>query len=111
METTQLLDALDSVVWYNGLFDFIKYIEEEITKEKSDGSKCISFQLMPSCNDKIKEICENDRLTIGQCEMLWMILVELFGDYGMSPRGGWLNVNENKEEILKFLNAISKTSI
>jgi len=103
----KLLDALDSVVWYNQLVDFFDYIKEGLIKEKNKGKYC--FSLMPRCNDTVKTICENDSVAIGQCEMFWMIMVEMFGSCGTSPRSGWLDI-ENYDAIIKFINSVTKTA-
>lgn len=43
-----------------------------------------------------------------QFEVIWIIMVHNFGDYGTSPRGGWLYM-KNKENILYFLERITTT--
>lgn len=68
-EYSELENALQSVVWYNGLY-------EELLKWKEVKPK-------------------RDIVTIDvddpQLQVFWMIAVELFGDYGTSPRTGWIN--------------------
>ncbi len=39
--------------------------------------------------------------------IVWALMVIMFGDYGTSPRFGWIDV-ENKEKALVFLNSINK---
>lgn len=45
-----------------------------------------------------------------QFEIFWMMLVLQFGDYGTSPRSGWLEM-DNKNEIIKFIDDITKISL
>ena len=85
----ELIDALDRVVWYNGHYEELFKIKEEIKKEK----------------DITYSYCTTDN----QFQVIYMILVVLFGDYGTSPRGGWLYM-ENKEKILNFIDLITKTA-
>lgn len=85
-----LIDALDSVTWYEGLADFIiPWIDLEPNEN--------GFIMRP---DFIRgEAYE-------PCQMLWTICVSLFGDYGVAPRCGWI---EDVEGFKEFLKAITKT--
>lgn len=81
-----LIQALNDVVWYNGLSDHIwKMIDLE-----------------PSEYRYI--LCPYD-LTMGdQClETIWMICVLLFGDYGVSPRSGWIEDVDGYRAFLKTI--------
>lgn len=75
MTVEALLDALDSVTWYNGL-------AEDVYAWKS----------LPVVHGTI--LCPAgvfpDDCRSSQLEVIWMICVELFGDYGISPRSGWI---------------------
>lgn len=87
----KLLDSLDSVVWYNGYYEKFEKIKNEISKMKEN---------------------ENYRFDYGndeQFQVIWMILVELYGDCGTSPRSGWLEM-KNRDKIIKFIDRITKTS-
>ena len=68
-----LLNALDSVIWYNNDYDTIKLWMEALKN--------------PTSNVVYRPDTTND----AGLEVLWMICVELFGDYGTSPRGGWID--------------------
>ena len=74
--------ALQSVVWYNGLSEYLlKFMDEEPTANyihKPEYMECKEF------------------------EIIWMILVSLFGDYGTSPRSGWI-YKDNWNECKKFI--------
>lgn len=85
IEVEDLLDALDSVTWYNGF-------AEEIMRWKD----------LPYSNyGIIYPIIEDP-----QIEVIWMICCVLFGDYGTSPRSGWIT---DREGFYEFIDAITKT--
>ena len=86
-----LLDSLDSVVWYNGHYEKLEKIKNEISEMKEN------------------EIYRFDYGNEEQFQVIWMILVELFGDCGTSPRSGWLEM-KNRDKIIKFIDRITKTS-
>ena len=93
-----LLDALDSVTWYNGL-------AEEILKWKEDGylDQFEDYSLSWS----LSKYLGYDTETRSQLQVFWMICVELFGECGTSPRFGWILL-ENKEAFHKFIDDITK---
>ena len=82
------LDTLGIIAWYNGhseeIEEIIKYIENYEGKY----------------NIPMPEFLRNN-----DCDyfmnILWQISVLTYGDYGTSPRFGWLEI-ENKEKILKM---------
>ena len=93
----KLLDALDSVVWYNGHGDFvIKWLELE-----PDEYGTITFDQAYGKYDASLSIYY-------PLQMLWMIAVSLFGDYGTSPRSGWI---EDIEGFRQFVKRICKTQL
>lgn len=96
IDKIMLLDTLNSVIWYNGIYDFLFKIKDEI--EKDVGIDEVGQYTLGGYEDRNEDIDEQE-------EIFWMILVLLFGDYGTSPRRGWLYI-QNKDGILKFLNAI-----
>lgn len=96
IDKTMLLDTLNGVIWYNGIYDFLFKIKDEI--EKNVGIDEAGQYTLSGYEDRHEHIDEQE-------EIFWMILVLLFGDYGVSPRRGWLYI-KNKVEILKFLDAI-----
>ena len=104
MTMENLLDALDGVTWYNCL-------AEEIIKWKNPdnysrftpyGTPYPDGMLVPKIEFRFgwPEDCKE------QLEVFWMICVVLFGNYGSSPRIGWI---ENKDEFFKFIDSITKT--
>lgn len=96
IDKTMLLDTLNSVIWYNGLYSFLFEIKYDI--ENDIGIDEVGQFTLNEYEDRHENIDEQE-------EIFWMILVLLFGDYGTSPRRGWLYI-QNKDGILKFLNAI-----
>lgn len=96
IDKEMLLDTLNGVIWYNGIYDFLFKIKDEI--QKGIGIDDVGQYTLGEYEDRHEPIDEQE-------EIFWMILVLLFGDYGTSPRRGWLYI-KNKNEILKFLNAI-----
>jgi hypothetical protein len=70
-----MLDALDSVTWYNDLAECVFkwiFIKPDKTGHIHQSYKC--------------ETSEEEH----QLQVLWMIAVCLFGKYGTSPRTGWI---------------------
>ena len=85
-----MLDALLDVLEYNGYADYIKAIYYYIRDYKGD--YLIQF---PEKNFLSDDVDKPDRI-------LWSVLVIMYGDYGTSPRFGWIMV-ENRETILDIL--------
>lgn len=111
----KLLDALHSWFWYNGLLEknsdeLIGF--ENISKPKYD-ENCLILKLI-----SILRETEDDILTLSSLEekynidmsttdkelnVLWILLVEMFGDCGTSPRTGWI---EKRKDCADFLETI-----
>ena len=90
-----LKEAINSVVWYNGLYEFLQPLREDIIN-------CNEL----SYNVVFKDWYEKLLKESDQVQFLWMLLVLMYGDYGTSPRSGWLYMN-NKDEIIKFIDEIA----
>lgn len=88
-----MIDALDSVTWYNGL-------AEHIRKWK-DYDKHDSHYFTPYAMYLRGEI---DKADYNQIQVIWMICVNLFGDYGTSPRSGWIN---DLDDFYDFIDKIT----
>lgn len=73
MTVEKMIDALDSVTWYNGLFDAV-----------IEWKKLGAFSSPPHNYGGL------DAEEKMQLQVIWMICVCLFGDYGTSPRYGWI---------------------
>ncbi|MDY5992789.1 MAG: hypothetical protein SPJ06_02210 [Bacilli bacterium] len=110
----KLLDALHSWFWYNGLLeqDGNEWIDfENITRPKYD-EDCLILKLI-----SILRETENETLTFHylkekynidvyydeELNVLWLLLVEMFGNCGTSPRSGWI---EKRKECADFLETI-----
>jgi len=86
----EFIDALDSVTWYNGLAEHVHHWKGMITIPFTSRG----FQIF------------NDEETANQIEVIWMMAVELFGDYGTSPRTGWI---EDIEGFHTWIDRITQT--
>ena len=94
----KLINALDSITWYNGLAEIIvKWKDEHYFDERAYGL---------SWNWNTFE--SYDLETQSQLQVIWMICVELFGEYGTRPRSGWIEL-ENKDDFYKFIDDITET--
>ena len=86
-------DMFFSIVWYNG---YSECIEGWIARMESGSNEC-PLDVMPNDRDGAFEF--------GQLQALWMILVNWFGDYGGSPRHGWIE-ESNLAECTMFLKKV-----
>ncbi len=93
VNTENLISALDSVTWYNGLAEYV-------TKWKTDCPR-VEGTLVPEESYCCGEI---DSVIYDQLQVIWMICVELFGDYGTSPRLGWI---EDVDGFCEFIDDIT----
>lgn len=94
----RLINALDSVTWYNGLAEIIVKWKDEHYFDSC------SYSLSWNWNTFERY----DPETRYQLQVIWMICVELFGDCGTSPRNGWIEP-ENKDDFYKFIDDITET--
>lgn len=92
-----IIDALDSVTFYNGLAEEVESWKD---LEPSDYNSISAPDniVIPKAPDDY------------QLQVIWIILVELFGDCGTSPRSGWI-YTANREEINKFIDRITYTEM
>lgn len=97
MSEEELIEILNSIVWYNGLYEPLYNLKKDIEYEK----KCSYTKY----NHKLE--LKHEHFDDRQFEIFWMILVLKYGEYGTSPRSGWL-LMENKKEIIKFIDDITK---
>ena len=91
-----LIDVLDSIVMYNGLYKPLLEIKKMILENHE-------FKYNHLLRPKGEDFKDN------QFEIFWMMLVLQFGDYGTSPRSGWLEM-DNKDEIISFIDSITISS-
>ena len=90
-----IIDVLNSIVWYNGIGDILLKLREDIINSEDKTYSKLKYKY--------------DEFSNNQFEIFWMMLVLMYGDYGTSPRSGWLNM-ENKNEIISFIDQITKTT-
>lgn len=82
MTSEKWIDALDSVTWYNDLAETV-LTWLNLEPQETSGYILPETYYGISADDK--------RLYVYlQLQVLWIIAVELFGDYGTSPRNGWI---------------------
>ena len=98
MNYKELIDAIACIVCYNGYEDVLKDVSDYIKYYKQDEFRCISYP------KKILKGYKVDEFT----NIVWALMVIMFGDYGTSPRFGWIGI-ENKDKALSFLNSINRT--
>lgn len=88
----KLIYALDSVASYNGLAETL-----------------LAWKNLPPDGPSIPcplRWWETDDWYGAQLQVLWMICVEMFGDYGTSPRFGWIN---DVDGFRDFIDQITRT--
>lgn len=76
--------ALDSVTWYNGLAKYVLQWKQDTLAVSESEYKNFSVDCTTYGAEE-----PNDR-EFYQLQVLWMIAVDKFGDYGTSPRVGWI---------------------
>ena len=93
----KILNALDSVTFYNGLAEDVVSWKD---LEPND------YNSISAPDNIVIPKTEHDY----QLQVIWIILVEMFGDCGTSPRSGWLYTN-NREEVNEFIDKITYTEM
>lgn len=91
-----ILGALQGVIAYNGLKDAITTVKHSIELELS---------LHHNYWDRNNVGRPSSTKGNEQFEVIWMLLVQMFGDYGTSPRWGWINL-DRLEDALEFVNLL-----
>lgn len=111
----KLLDALHSWFWYNGLLE--KNSDELIGFENIPVAKydknCLILKLISILRETEDDILTlisleekyniNMSSTDKELNVLWILLVEMFGNCGTSPRTGWI---EKRKDCADFLETI-----
>ena len=83
--------ALNYLVFYNGYDDIVRSLLKHISSFHEN--ETILFPKGLKYGDEGETVEA----------ILWFLLVCMFGDYGTSPRFGWV---EEKEEAIAFLNSL-----
>lgn len=91
MSDNRLEDALRAVAWYNGLDTDLRKILD--IQPDADGYIAI--------NDYLSVLGIGIDEWGGQLQMFWMILAYLFGDYGTSPRFGWITDIDGAKDFIR----------
>ncbi|MBQ9005981.1 MAG: hypothetical protein IJ092_06375 [Atopobiaceae bacterium] len=82
---TQLVDNLFWALWYNGLDYEVEYLAGLL--EDAQG-------WLERSDPRMRDAGES-------MVLLWMILVQSFGDYRTSPRSGWVEDTRGAAEFLR----------
>lgn len=93
----EIIEALDSLVWYNCAYDALVEVKKYIKVYDAPGVIPFPAHIFGSV--------EGEDYT---SRVIWFLMVCLFGDYGTSPRSGWID-KRNREKALNFLDAVMKT--
>lgn len=86
--------ALECIVWYNGHGQWLSEICEELEKAKKEGGKYASYP----CPIEPRE-------WFTEKHTIWEMLVGVFGDWGTSIRGGWI---DDLDGCIEFIKRITK---
>lgn len=95
LHVNEIIWAIQTACAYDGLYeafeDWIAYGDNIVAEEEKKHNKYYNitcpFDVVPFRNCG-KEI---DRDDIVQLELIWMICVLLYGDYGTAPNLGWID--------------------
>jgi len=91
----KLIDAMQMCGWYNGLRPHIMWLIDYIKTHIENHKGYIQVMRPDRLNYDYGDFIEGS--------YAWMLCVCMFGDYGTSPRYGWI---EKPEEAIKFLESI-----
>ena len=116
----KLLEALHSVFWYNGLLE--RYRDEWVTFKDTNGfdfkrpkyeDDSVIIRMIDELRKKkitydFYDLDDVSKLNgefgpNGDFNIIWMMLVEMFGKYAMTSRTGWI---EEVEECADFLEQV-----
>ena len=92
----ELINAMADMVWYNGYEDVLKSISDYIRYCNKEEYYSFAYP---------KEILKTYKIDEFP-NIVWSLMVLMFGNYGTSPRFGWIDI-ENKDKALAFLDAIN----
>lgn len=87
-----LFDALGSIIWYDGHYEWLKELRDALGKYPGD-------RFFPCPFDTKDWHTEH--------HAIWMLLVGTFGGWGTSIRSGWI---EDKQGCIEFIDAVCKDS-
>ena len=84
-----LFDAFKDIVWYDGHYEWLKDLRDELFEHREE-----RHYSMP-----------RDIVWHTEVHTIWMLLVGMFGNWGTSIRGGWL---EDLDGCIAFIDALCK---
>lgn len=84
--------ALESIIWYNGHYVWLKELRDTLETIPKNG--------ILTCQIPVEEWHTEHH-------MIWMLLVGMFGDWGTSIRGGWI---DKVPQCIDFINEICRES-
>lgn len=96
MSRDKILNALESIIWYDGHYEWLKKMRDEMEAVLKSGDKYANYT-----NPFPLEQWHTEHHTI------YMLLVGMFGDWGTSIRSGWI---EDIKGCIEFIDAICKES-
>lgn len=89
MKYNKYYEAIKKIVFYNGLYELLEKVRIELDKEPFNGSPPDWF-----CDELTR---------YADLQAVWIILVSLFGDYGTSPRYGWITERRDFDIFVYYL--------
>lgn len=96
-----ILQALQDVVFYNGLSGQLKIAREHLLQAQQKIKDGVVGNPNTSRPDSLCSFdSRGNSNDFEQFEIFWMLLVLMFGDYGTSPRYGWINHEQISDAIL-----------
>ena len=102
----EIIEAIASIVQYNGLDAPLKVWRRELDRQREGSFSLHDLELnndLSLVNGINLEIYD-----IAQEHFIYMLLVLLYGNYGTSPRFGWI---DDTEGAAAFLDDLLKSSI
>lgn len=91
-----ILGALRGVIWYYNRENEMVKIKHSIEREMS-----VHRNEQDRQNVSMPNIANSSE----QVEFIWMLIVQMFGDYGTSPRSGWIQY-DRLDDALEFVNML-----
>lgn len=95
LSVNKIIYAIQTACYYNGLYeafeDWIAHGDNIVAEEKKKHNRYYSINCpldvcpFRNCGEEI------DEDVYAQLQIIWMICVLLYGDYGTSPRFGWID--------------------
>ena len=96
MSRDKIFDALESIIWYDGHYGWLKEMRDDMENLLKTGDKYVNYPIPFDTSE-----WHTERHTI------YMLLVGMFGDWGTSIRSGWI---EDIKGCIEFIDAICKES-